>query len=102
MAGRLEAALAWGAAGPADDPARAERFHTELAELAGDPVLTLFLRIVTELFRRHPSERPTPGAGAIDEYAAHRLILAAIVAGDEGLARHRMRRHLRALTPGRP
>jgi DNA-binding FadR family transcriptional regulator len=102
VAGRLDAATRWVTEGPAQDAAKADLFHTELAELGGNPVLVLFLRIITELFRRHTSTQdvPPPGAEVADQVRQiHERILDAILAGDEGLARHRMRRHLAALTP---
>ncbi|MFG1923347.1 FadR/GntR family transcriptional regulator [Cryptosporangium sp. NPDC048952] len=80
-----------------------EVFHTELAELAGNPVLSLFLRITTELWADQgcvdlsPGTTDTTGVGGV-----HEAILEAIVAGDEGLAQHRMRRHLRKVALERP
>ena len=77
-------------------------FHTGMADLAGNSVLTLFLRILVELFRRHwaaQGDQPVPGpedAAQVD--LAHAKILEAVVAGDDGLARHRSRRHLEALS----
>lgn len=74
-------------------------FHTELAELAGNPVLALFLRIITELWARHSrTERPPTPAVETEVRRVHDKILEAVLAGDEGLAQHRMRRHLQALT----
>ena len=99
---RLGQAVRWPSEGPPEDPRKADRFHTELAALAGNPVLSLFLSILTELFRRHAAgnEQPLPGAQATDEVEqAHGRILDAILQGDAGMARHRMRRHLDALTP---
>jgi DNA-binding FadR family transcriptional regulator len=99
---RLSAAVRWPSQGPTDDPAKHDAFHTELAELSGNPVLALFLRIITELFRRHTSvqDQPPPGdaAAAAEVEKFHQRILDAILAGDTGLARHRMRRHLEAVT----
>lgn len=95
VAARLEVMARWAADGPAD------LFHTELAQLAGNPVLVLFLRILTELFRRHIASQPVapqPAEVAGQAVQAHQRILDAIMAGDECLARHRMRRH-RAPTP---
>ncbi|WP_207945847.1 FCD domain-containing protein [Actinomadura sp. 7K534] len=65
-------------------------FHADLAELVGNPVLTLFLRILTELSLR------TGRAGACGHGgdAEHREILAAVLNGDASLAQYRMRRHL--------
>jgi DNA-binding FadR family transcriptional regulator len=65
-------------------------------------VLSLFLSIITELFRRHAAgqDRPLPGDSAADEVQhVHQRILDAIRQGDAGVARHRMRRHLDALIP---
>src|SRR4051812_34215858 len=60
IAAQLEAAIRWGSEWPDDDPARSDLFHTELAGLAGNPVLALFLRILTELWHRHAAgRRPT-------------------------------------------
>jgi DNA-binding FadR family transcriptional regulator len=102
VAARLAAAVRWATEGPADEPRKADFFHSELAELAGNPVLSLFLRIITELFRRHAAgqDRPLPGDKAAEEVQhVHQRILDAILEGDAGIARHRMRRHLDALIP---
>ncbi|ADJ48878.1 GntR family transcriptional regulator [Amycolatopsis mediterranei S699] len=102
VAERLAAAVRWPTEGPADAPRKADLFHAELAELAGNPVLSLFLSIITELFRRHAAgqDRPLPGDSAADEVQhVHQRILDAILVGDAGVARHRMRRHLDALIP---
>jgi DNA-binding FadR family transcriptional regulator len=75
------------------------RFHVGLAQLAGNALLDLFLRIIVELFRRHWSSTgqalPT-GADVIAVERAHLRILEAISAGDDSLARYRIRRHLDA------
>jgi DNA-binding FadR family transcriptional regulator len=102
VAERLAVAARWATEGPADDPRKADLFHTELAQLAGNPVLSLFLAILTELFRRHADghDRQLPGDQAAAEVQhVHQRILDAIVAGDAGVARHRMRRHLDTLMP---
>ncbi|MFC8517292.1 FadR/GntR family transcriptional regulator [Streptomyces sp. NPDC057257] len=102
VAERLAKAVRWTTEGPADDPRKADLFHSELAALADNPVLSLFLAIITELFRRHASgqDRPLPGDAAANEVRhVHQRILDAILQGDAGVARHRMRRHLDALIP---
>jgi DNA-binding FadR family transcriptional regulator len=75
------------------------RFHVGLAQLAGNTLLELFLRIIIELFRRHWTSTgqalPTWGDVAAVEHA-HLRILEAIGAGDDSLARYRVRRHLDA------
>jgi DNA-binding FadR family transcriptional regulator len=75
------------------------RFHLGLAQLAGNALLDLFLRIIIELFRRHWSSTgqalPTwADVVAVDH--AHSRILQAIESGDDSLARYRIRRHLDA------
>ncbi|MFF3377109.1 FadR/GntR family transcriptional regulator [Streptomyces sp. NPDC002680] len=99
---RLTKAVRWATEGPADDLRKADLFHSELAALSDNPVLSLFLAIITELFRRHASghDRPLPGDTAAEEVQhVHQRILDAIVQGDAGVARHRMGRHLDALIP---
>jgi DNA-binding FadR family transcriptional regulator len=74
-------------------------FHTGLAQLAGNAVLDLFLRILIELFRRHwaSTEQNLPSCSDLgDVQRAHLRVIEAIVDGDDGLARHRTRRHLDA------
>jgi DNA-binding FadR family transcriptional regulator len=76
-------------------------FHTDLAELAGNRALNLFLRILVELFRRHwtSAMQPMPDAqDADDVHHAHARIVDAILAGDDSMAAHRSRRHLEALS----
>jgi DNA-binding FadR family transcriptional regulator len=76
-----------------------ELFHTEIAKLAGNPVLTLFLRITTELWSRHNRADLRPVAAVETEVRrVHGKILDAVLAGDVALAQHRMRRHLQAVT----
>jgi DNA-binding FadR family transcriptional regulator len=72
-------------------------FHTGLAQLAGNAVLNLFLRIIVEVFRRHwsGSTQPTPSRDdLVDVQRAHLRIIEAIADGDDSLARYRTRRHL--------
>ncbi|HTF54269.1 MAG TPA: FCD domain-containing protein [Pseudonocardia sp.] len=82
--------------------------HLELAELAGNPVLALFLRILVTLRTRLQevaSSATTPTAShatpAEQEREADTVvsrtdqaIVDALLAGDPALARHRMRRNL--------
>ncbi|MGE2814302.1 FadR/GntR family transcriptional regulator [Mycobacterium heidelbergense] len=75
------------------------RFHVGLAQLAGNALLDLFLRIIVELFRRHGFSTGGALPTAADVIAvehAHRRILEAMAAGDDSLARYRVRRHLDA------
>jgi DNA-binding FadR family transcriptional regulator len=75
------------------------RFHAGLAQLAGNALLDLFLRIIVELFRRHWSSAGQALPTWTDVVAvehAHLRILEAIADGDDSLARYRIRRHLDA------
>jgi DNA-binding FadR family transcriptional regulator len=76
-------------------------FHIRLAELTGNPVLALFLRILLEVWDRHsgnPSLQPSDrGEAAATVAHVHDRILQAVLDGDVPLARHRMHRHLEAL-----
>ena len=109
VAARLWAAQQLTASTPADDlEALSHAFHTELAELTGNPVLALFQRILTVLSARHlcatPSAAPRTGSPPPTEVMAaevarvHGAIAEAVLAGDTGLAKHRMRRHLATLS----
>ncbi|MGO9511298.1 MAG: FadR/GntR family transcriptional regulator [Mycobacterium sp.] len=87
----------------ADDVRKASleefRFHVGLAQLAGNALLDLFLRIIVELFRRHWSSTGQALPTETDVVAvqrAHQRILEAVSAGDDSLARYRIRRHLDA------
>ncbi|MCU1613536.1 MAG: GntR domain protein [Frankiales bacterium] len=97
---RLERSIRRVGEGSGEDQIRADHFHTELADLSGNPVLVLFLRILTELWHRHYAREQTEIGPDVQAQAAsvHHRILEAVTTGDEGLARHRMRRHLAALT----
>lgn len=100
VAARLREAVASADAEP-DETGRAA--YTALADLAGNPVLTLFLHIVTELSARHLRHLWSAGTAAPDSLAmarASRRALArvaeAVLADDPALARHRLRRRLTA------
>jgi DNA-binding FadR family transcriptional regulator len=78
--------------------------HMVVAELGGNRLLVLFLRILVLLSARHTTPRPDAVDLSHAELAArvhkvHAKIVEAIVAGDASLARHRMQRHLAALVP---
>jgi DNA-binding FadR family transcriptional regulator len=82
---------------------RINDFHLGLAQLVGNPVIALLLRIALSLWDRYgePSEQSLPASrqelSAI-ALAAHRGIVAAVLDGDYALARHRMSRHLSGIT----
>lgn len=89
-------------AGSADRAGQAEiAFHHEMAALAGNTVLDVFLRIISELHGRQwdPGARPPPGADDVEAMLhAHARIAEAISDGDLSMAQHRSRRHLAALS----
>jgi DNA-binding FadR family transcriptional regulator len=75
------------------------RFHVGLARLAGNGLLDLFLRIIVELFRRNwtSTEQALPTrSDLVAVEHAHQRIVEAMEAGDDSLARYRVRRHLDA------
>jgi DNA-binding FadR family transcriptional regulator len=74
--------------------------HDALAEVSGNRVLELLTMVLTRLTRIHlvaPPGAPDPPP-VQDVFDVHERIVEAIVAGDGDLARHRMRRHLDALS----
>jgi DNA-binding FadR family transcriptional regulator len=76
-------------------------FHAGLTDLAGNRVHQLFLRILMELSLRHwaGTMSPMPEAQHLaDAHHAHSRIIDAILDGDTGMAQHRSRRHLEALS----
>jgi DNA-binding FadR family transcriptional regulator len=79
--------------------------HVLVAELTGNRLLVLFLRILIRLSARHTSPTaPVRGTATRRELAAevtraHASIVEALVAQDRDLARHRMQKHLAALVP---
>lgn len=78
--------------------------HRELASLSGNPVLELFSHVLSSLWERHRVHRPEDVTLADREIlhvvkSTHQRIVEAILAGDPGLARHRMIRHQDALVP---
>jgi DNA-binding FadR family transcriptional regulator len=80
----------------------ADELHLALAELTGNPVLVFLIRIISSLHARHVAgltgERSVPAHVGEAVAHAHGAIVKAIMAGDRGLARHRMTRHLDALS----
>lgn len=100
VAERLNAVIQLPAEGPR--MGLADEFHKELAAIAGNPILALFLNISTELFRRHATAQnltfPQDPAALTEVQHVHQRILDAVLSGDAELAQHRMRRHLQALT----
>lgn len=72
-------------------------FHLVLADLTGNPALSLFVGIITRLMNERFESRGRRDLTSADLHTLHRRhaeITEAIIAGDASLARHRMLRHL--------
>lgn len=101
---RLRDAIADEASGLVVQPtAQAHEIHRLIAELSGNAAMALFVEALTKLtFQRQRQERRDVEeqlAVAENVHHAHAAIVEAIIVGDTALARHRMSRHLDALTP---
>jgi len=78
--------------------------HQRIAELSGNRAIELIVYALAKLAERH-TRTVEEGLGVTPEEAAtnvdrvHGLIVRAMVAGDAGVARRRMERHLEALMP---
>ncbi|MEO7429728.1 MAG: FCD domain-containing protein [Acidimicrobiales bacterium] len=79
--------------------------HVLIAELAGNRLLLLFLRILIRLSARHTPprvgarSRASLQALAAEVNRTHASIVEAVIDRDPELARHRMQKHLAALVP---
>ena len=77
--------------------------HVTIAELSGNPVLPLFVRVLTKVMEEHYVQRRPPKkdlASMVSRtHRSHEKLVDAIVRGDIGLARHRMQRDLEAILP---
>ncbi|MHB8464045.1 MAG: FadR/GntR family transcriptional regulator [Acidimicrobiales bacterium] len=71
--------------------------HSLLASITRNPALELFVECLNRLSLFYFSDRHTLGSPTLDASAhAHRRIAEAVIGGNEGLARQRMAKHLRA------
>ncbi|HVY11648.1 MAG TPA: FCD domain-containing protein [Mycobacteriales bacterium] len=101
---RLRASLTVDLAGNTSDLiGSVHSIHRELAALTGNPVLVLFLDVLTSLWERRsahcPADEPAADSTTLAALrAAHSSIAEAVLNGDRGLARLRMLRHVEALT----
>lgn len=77
-------------------------FHVAIAELSGSEAMQLFIKVLTVLSRERASLPPVVDEEAAQVHYAHRRIAEAMIAGDPGLARHRMLRHLEAAARYQP
>jgi DNA-binding FadR family transcriptional regulator len=86
-------------AGDPDQEADPRALHALLASITRNPALELFVDVLNRVAMLYSTDRQTLGPAAAAETAharAHARIAEAVIAGDSGLARHRMRRHLEA------
>jgi GntR family transcriptional repressor for pyruvate dehydrogenase complex len=70
------------------------RFHSEIARLAGNPVLFTFHHALLDLLRPHVFRRLEDPAERTDTDRSHAAIYAALVDGDSDKARAETREHL--------
>lgn len=80
----------------------AQDLHVRVAEASGNPVISLFVQVLANLCTYHCQPVVDVADGLAEDCVAateraHQAIVSAMVAGDRGLARHRMTRHLDAL-----
>jgi DNA-binding FadR family transcriptional regulator len=100
---RLQQALSITPDTPAEDLLLlADELHLAMAELTRNPVLLFLMRTITSLWERHVAGNPnapvTQETPAEAVARVHSALVEAILAGDRGLARHRMTRHLDAVS----
>jgi DNA-binding FadR family transcriptional regulator len=69
--------------------------HVAIAELTGNPAMTLFVQVLTALTPQRTRVKPKEDVASY--HRAHQALVDAIVSGDAALAQHRMRRHLDAI-----
>jgi len=75
---------------------RAHDLHVVIADLTGNPAMRLFVETLTRLTFERTGHLRYDIEDLREVHAAHQAIVEAIIAGDAGLAQHRMRRHLAA------
>jgi DNA-binding FadR family transcriptional regulator len=81
-----------------DDPLVCHRLHHTVANLAGNPVLELFLRALNAVWARY-EDGHFSSSGVEEVRNAHSATMDAVRSGDRALARIRLQRHLEALAP---
>lgn len=104
VADRLTASLVVDAETPLEQLAECGyELHVAIGELSGSRVLPVFLRIVMSLWARYPQDPSVPVLVPPAEAPTilaqlHRKVVEALLVGDPGLAKHRLRRHLEEAT----
>lgn len=69
--------------------------HIVIADLTGNPAMSLFVTVLTQLTPSGP--RTNIPEETARYHAAHEALASAVISGDPALAQHRMRRHLSAI-----
>jgi DNA-binding FadR family transcriptional regulator len=72
-------------------------FHVLIAELTGNPAMSLFIRVLDILMRDHLAVPPSSTGIVTDLHRVHRQIADAIIARDVRLAERRMLKHLQTV-----
>ncbi len=77
----------------------AKAFHLRIANMAHNPAIYLFVRCLADLTEQHTEPRDDRDETALRIHEVHAKIAEAVIAGDSGLAKYRMRRHITAISP---
>lgn len=77
----------------------AKEFHLRVAQLAHNPATLLFVRCLVDLTEEKTMPEQDRETVVARLHAAHEKIAEAIVAGDGGIARYRMTRHIYSISP---
>lgn len=102
---RLREVLAIEAATTPEDVAEvSQALHLVLADLAQNRPMAFFTRVMTRMTTTHVASARRASARDRETYASevaavHARIVDAVISGDPAVARHRMLRHLAALSP---
>ncbi len=72
--------------------------HIALAEITGNPAMTLLVTILTRLTFERTGNLPFEENEMLAVHKAHSAIVEAVISGDAALAQHRVARHLAAST----
>ena len=82
---------------PADPGADPRALHALMASISRNPALELFVDVLNQVAMLYSSDWRSYGSAARTQTVeAHARIAEAVVSGDPGLTRHRMRKHLEA------
>jgi DNA-binding FadR family transcriptional regulator len=90
---RLRKALASEQAG-----AYRSALHLEIAALTGNPAFELFVDVLAQLTSMHAPDHARPEGDFAESDRAHAAIVEAMIAGDVAVAKHRMMRHIEAMS----